>query len=124
MSDMQRNKVKLRKVLDFEGNPVNIQDWLEGNYSVYMDQEVTQEVAFDKAHTHFQEEDWEFDYYLFDDQLWMIVHDEEIDVYGYVKAEFSKEDGSEITVDAMFYNGGGNLSEVVADSLKKLENEL
>ncbi len=124
MSDMERIKVTLQKVLDGHGTPVNIQNWLESEWSVYMDCEVHQTSAYQVLNDFFKEQDWSFSYYLFDDQLWMVVDSKEIDVHGHIEAEFSKDDMSEIKVDAMFYNGGGDLSECITSGLKKLENEL
>ena len=63
MSEMERVKVTLRKVLDGNFEPVNIQNWREAQWSVYLDKEVDQEIAYDIAKDFFSEKDWDFDYF-------------------------------------------------------------
>ena len=121
MSEMERKKAKLVKVLDGYHSPVNIQLWLESEWSVYVEEELSQEVAFGVMESHFEEEDWDFDYYLFDDELYMVETWEDIDTYGHVEAIRTR---SGIEVDATWYNGGGDFSECVNDALSKLSTEL
>ena len=122
MSEMERKKAKLVKVLDGYHSPVNIQLWLESEWSVYVEEELSQEVAFGVMESHFEEEDWEFDYYLFDDELYMVETWEDIDFYNdYMVAEQTYEG---IDVDCIWYNGGASFSECVTEALKKLEGEV
>tara|TARA_R110000850_G_scaffold107837_2_gene219638 strand:- start:1370 stop:1735 length:366 start_codon:yes stop_codon:yes gene_type:complete len=121
VSEMAFKKAKLVKVLDGYRKPVNIQDWLEREWSVYVEEELTQEVAYAVLQSHFEEQDWSSDYYLFDDELYVIETLEIKDPYGFEEA---KQEYDGINVEALYYNGGGDFSECIIDALKKLENKL
>lgn len=121
MSEMEYKKGKLVKVLDGYHMPVNIQDWLEREYSVYLDQEVDQETAYGVLTSFFADEDLSCDYYIFNDMLYLLTDERTLDPCGFVETKFV---GDTIEVDALWYNGGGDFSECIVEGLKKLENEL
>lgn len=120
MSEMEHKKGKLKEVLRY-GEPVNIQDWLEMEWSVYIDQGLSQGAAYEVLQDFFEEQDWSCSYYLFDDKLYELIEVRTLDEYGYVEANFTT-DG--IEVDAFWYNGGGSWGECVTEALKELENKL
>jgi biotin carboxylase len=122
MSETQRKKATLVKVLDSNHNPVNIQAWLEKEYGVQIFEVVTQGAAFDVLEVYFEEEDWDFEYYLFEDELYEVETSEVIDTYGHVEAILDRRGG--IQIDATWYDGGAGFSECVNDALSKLSNEL
>lgn len=117
----QHKKGLLEKVLGSCGDPVIIQDWLESEYSIYLEEWVDQGTAYGVLVNFFSEEGWDCDYYLFDATLYLLVEERTLDEYGYVEAEVVNKG---IRVDALWYNGGGSFSECITDALKKLENEL
>jgi len=121
MSEMEHKKGKLWKVLGSNFKPINIQDWLEMEYSVYLDQEVDQETAYGVLTSFFADEDLSCNYYIFNDMLYLLVNERTLDPYGFVEAKFV---GDTIEVDAFYHNGGGDFSECIVEGLKKLENKL
>lgn len=120
MSEMEHRKITLSKVLDSENNPVNMQDYLEMEYSVYCDEEISQEDAFWVLTEFLEEQDFKNNYYLYENILYKIVREKDYDPYGYVEVSLVGED---IEVDALWYNGGGSLREVLEDGLNNFKKE-
>lgn len=120
MSEMQHKKGKLKPVLTY-GEPVNIQDWMEAEMSIYCDQELSQASAYEILRGFMEEEDLPCKYFLFDNRLFELVEERTLDEYGFVEANFT-HDG--IEVDAFWYNGGGCWEGCIEEALSKLEKDL
>ncbi len=121
MSEMKFKKAKLVKVLDGYRLPVNVQMWLESEWSVYAEEPLTNEVAYSVLQSHLEDQDMSCDYYLFDDELYKVESTEEKDAHGFVEA---KQEYDGIEVSALYYNGGSSFEECITEALKKLENEI
>ena len=117
MSEMAHKKAKLKPVLRY-GEYVNIQDWMEMEWSVYCDAEIDQQSAYEVLIEFLASEDFSCNYYLFDDKLYEMVEERTLDEYVYSEAELTSEG---ISVDCRWYNGGADFREGVWDALKKLE---
>lgn len=123
MSEMERRKGILRAVHNCNREYVNVQDYLESEYSTYIEEEeeVSQEVAFEILCTVLGEEGLDNPYHLYDGVLYKLEHEEDIDTFGHVEAEWVYRDT--IKVDCHWYNGGGGFRECVDAALIKLKED-
>lgn len=121
MSDMERKKGILRAVHNCNREYVNIQDYLESEYSIYLDADVTQEVAFDILCKVLDEDGLGNPYHLCDGVLYKLDHEEDIDIFGHVEAEWVCRDT--IKVDCHWYNGGSDFRECINTALDKLNKD-
>lgn len=123
MSEMERKKGILRAVHNCNREYVNVQNYLESEYSIYLDTEVSQEVAFDVLCDVFEKDysDIIIPYYLYDGVLYKLEHEEDIDPCGHVEAEMIYRDT--IKVDCHWHNGGGDFRECVYTALIKLKED-
>lgn len=119
MSEMEHKRGLLIPVMRY-GEHVNIQDWMESEWSVYIDEALNQETAYEVLQEFMSSEDIPCNYYLFNDNLYEMTEERELDPFGYVEAR-STTDGIEVA--AHWYNGGGSWEECISSGLKKLEEE-
>ena len=118
ISAMQHKKAILVKVLDGNHTPVNIQDWLEMEWGIYVEKELSQEGAYSVLEHHFEEQDLDFEYYLFQDELYIVETSEDIGWYNnYMVAEQNYEG---INVDCIWDDSTWDFSECVNEALNKL----
>lgn len=119
MSGMKHKKGRLKEMLH-RGEPLNIQNWLEMEWSVYCDEELDQETAYNILLEVLEENDIPCTYFLFDNRLFELVEERELDEYGYIEASFV---GNGIEVGAHWYSGGASWGECINAALKKLEED-
>ena len=121
MSEMERKKGILRAVHNCNREYVNIQNYLESEYSVYLDIDVPQEVAFDILCDVLNEDGSGNPYHLYDGALYKLENVEDIDTFGHIEAEMVCRDT--IKVDCHWYNGGGDFKECIDLALVKLKKD-
>lgn len=122
MSEMKRKKGKLVRVTSDGLHSINLQDYMEAQFSIYFDQEVTNDVAYGVLQDFFEEEDLVCPYYLFCDKLYRLEEEKDLDENGHIEASINVY--GELEVDAHWYNGGASWSECVSAGLGKLEKEM
>ncbi len=121
MSEMVRKRGILKAVHNSYREYVNVQNYLESEYSTYLDVYVSQETAFDILCNILDEDGLDNPYHLYDGVLYRLDHEEDINPCGHVEAEMVYKDT--IKVDCHWYNGGGSFRECIDTALDELNKD-